>query len=79
MPQEDFTVTGTASENFLETVVKHFVLLSKNKRLGWCPVLLWKTVAVCALSVGELLRIVACFTVGSSLLEMRCLSPSVRC
>jgi hypothetical protein len=38
MPQEDFIVIGTASENFLETVVKYFMLLSKNVLLGWCPV-----------------------------------------
>lgn len=38
MPQEDLIVIGTVSENFLETVVKYFMLLSKNVLLGWCPV-----------------------------------------
>lgn len=48
MPQEDFIVIGTASENVLETVVKYFMLLSKNVLLGLCPV------SACLVAVGKL-------------------------
>lgn len=75
MPQEDFIVTGTASENVLETVVKYFMLLSKNVLLGWCPVWLWTDCS----SRPSIVENFACFTVGSYLLEMRCSSPLVRC
>lgn len=37
-PKEDLIVIGIASGNFLETVVKYFMLLSENVLLGSCPV-----------------------------------------
>lgn len=56
MPQENLIVTGTASENFLETAVKHFMLLSKTKWLGWHPVLLgtdWSGLHLECLRIAE--------------------------